>query len=139
MTSEPEEQAARFYDGAERRLMLIMPLLAVAAAAGLARAYGLRFGLGVMAGSIVAYANFYWLRRIVSGLADRATFQGRPSGAGILIKFLIRYALLALAAYAILSVSLVSLYGFLCGLFLPVAGIMVEAGYELYVSQRHGL
>jgi hypothetical protein len=136
-----EEQATtqeRFYDGAERRLLFTMPVIAALASLALGFAYGWRVGLGAALGCAVAYANFYWLRRIVSGLADRATQQGQPSGTGIVFKFFIRYALLGVAAYAIFTVSLVSLYGFLGGLFLPVAAILVEAGYEAYAALRGG-
>lgn len=136
-----EEQATtqeRFYDGAERRLLITMPVIAGLASLALGLAYGWRFGLGVALGCAVAYANFYWLRRIVSGLADRAAQQGQPSGTGIVFKFFIRYALLGVAAYAIFTFSLVSLYGFLGGLFLPVAAILVEAGYEAYAALRGG-
>jgi hypothetical protein len=136
-----EEQATtqeRFYDGAERRLLFTMPVIAALASLALGFAHGWRVGLGAALGCAVAYANFYWLRRIVSGLADRATQQGQPSGTGIVFKFFIRYALLGVAAYAIFTVSLVSLYGFLGGLFLPVAAILVEAGYEAYAALRGG-
>jgi len=136
-----EEQATtqeRFYDGAERRLLFTMPVIAALASLALGFAYGWRVGLGAALGCAVAYANFYWLKRIVAGLADRATQQGQPSGTGIVFKFFIRYALLGVAAYAIFTVSLVSLYGFLGGLFLPVAAILVEAGYEAYAALRGG-
>lgn len=137
-----DEQATpsqSFFDGAERRLLRIMPAIAVLASAALAGWGGWRAGLGLVVGCAVAYANFYWLKRIVAGMMDRATQQqGASSSAGIVFKFLIRYALLGIAAYVILSVSPASLYGFLGGLFLPVAAIVVEAGYEMYVAQRHG-
>lgn len=136
-----DEQATaqqNFYDGAERRLLITMPVIAALASPALGLAFGWRFGLGVALGCAVAYANFYWLKRIVSGLADRATQQGHPSGTGIVFKFFIRYALLGIGAYVIFSVSLVSLYGFLCGLFLPVAAILVEAVYEVQAALRGG-
>jgi hypothetical protein len=51
----------------------------------------------------------------------------------------LRYVLMGLAAYAILSVSPASLYGLLAGLFLPVGAIACEAGYEVYVAVARGL
>jgi len=40
--------------------------------------------------------------------------------------------LMAIAAFVILTVSRDSLYGFFAGLFLPVAAILCELGYEMY-------
>src|SRR5512146_3285687 len=82
---------------------------------------GWRFGIGVLLGCAIAWVNFYWLKQAVSALADRATRTGqRQSSGGVVAKFLLRYALIALAAYAIFRVSKDSLYGLLGGLFLTV-------------------
>jgi len=76
----------------------------------------------------------------VTALADRVTRTGKPqSGRGVVIRFLLRYLLMALAAYAIFSVSPASLYGLFAGLFLPVAGIACEAVYEIYVAYARGV
>jgi hypothetical protein len=53
-------------------------------------------------------------------------------------RFLVRYFLMAGAAYAIFSVSPASLYGLFAGLFLPVGGIACEAVYELYMALARG-
>jgi ATP synthase I subunit len=101
---------------------------------------GWRFGVGVLIGCALAWVNFYWLKQAVSALADRATRSGRPqSSGGVVAKFLLRYALIALAAYAIFRVSKDSLYGLLGGLFLTVAAILCEAACEAYVALRRGL
>jgi len=77
---------------------------------------------------------------VVAALADRATEAGRPqSSKGVVLRFLLRYVLMGLAAYAIFSVSPASLYGLFVGLFLPVAAIACEAAYETYVAVARGL
>ncbi len=102
--------------------------------------YGWRQALGMALGCAIAYVNFHWLKRVVNAMADRITSTAKPqSGRGIVLRFVLRYVLMGLAAYAILSVSPASLYGLLTGLFLPVAGIACEAGYELYVTVARGL
>jgi hypothetical protein len=63
----------------------------------------------------------------------------KPSSTGIVLRFLLRYVLMGLAAYAILAVSPASLNGLLAGLFLPVAGIACEAAYEAYVALARGI
>jgi hypothetical protein len=55
------------------------------------------------------------------------------------LRFLLRYLLMGLSAYAIFTVSRASLYGLLAGLFLPVAGIACEAAYEVYAALARGM
>ncbi len=103
-------------------------------------AYGWKVGAGLLLGSILAYANFHWLKQAVSALADRVTQSGRrESSRGIVARFLLRYFLIGLGAYAILKISVAALYGLLGGLFLTVAAVVCEAVYEAYVALRRGL
>lgn len=102
--------------------------------------YGAAICLGFACGCAVSYLNFVWLKRVISGLADRITRSGdRQSGKGIVLRFLLRYALMGIAAYVIFTVSPASLYGLFAGLFLPVAAIACEAAYEVYVAIVRGL
>lgn len=117
--------------------MLILALLAMAP-------LWIRFGpamcMGFALGCAVAYLNFVWLKRVISGLADRITQTGDSrSGKGIVLRFLLRYALMGIAAYVIFTVSPASVYGLFAGLFLPVAAIACEAAYEVYVALVRGL
>ena len=102
--------------------------------------FGWRTALGLACGCIVAYLNFHWLKRGVEGLADRIVEAGKSqSSKAIVLRFLLRYVLMGVAAYGILTVSPASLYGLLGGLFLPVAAIACEAAYEAYVALARGL
>jgi len=135
-----ETKSEAFYAGAITRI----PRFMLALAGGFTFAAWVRFGwhvaLGFACGCAIAYLNFYWLERVVSGLADRVTQTGeRQSSKGVVWRFLLRYFLMALAAYVIFSVSPASLYGLFAGLFLPVAGIACEAGYEIYAAFARGI
>ena len=102
--------------------------------------FGWRLALGFACGCGIAYLNFYWLKRVVGGMADRIAQTGKQeSGKGIVVRFLLRYFLMALGAYLILSVTPASLYGFLAGLSLVVAGIACEAAYEIYAALARGM
>ena len=128
-------QADAFYSGALDRISHFMLALALALALPALWKFGIRPTIGFVLGCAIAYLNFFWLKRVVSALADRATGTGTPqSSQGIVTRFLLRYILMAAAAYAILTVFPKSLNGLLVGLFLPVAGIACEAAYELYVA-----
>jgi small-conductance mechanosensitive channel len=117
-----------------------MVVIAIVFSAAAGVRFGWRIAAGFLCGCIIAYLNFHWLKRVVSALADRATQSGHAqSSAGVVMRFLLRYALMAVAAYVILTVSPVSIQGLFAGLFLPVAGIACEAAYELYAAVTRGL
>ena len=134
------DAAENFYSGALPRIQRCMGVLAIALPVLAWLRFGGRTAIGLACGCVVALLNFVWLKRGVEALADRVVGAGRPqSGKGIVARFLLRYVLMGLAAYGILTVSPASLYGLLIGLFLPVAAIACEAAYEAYVALARGL
>jgi len=139
--SQPDAgKSEAFYAGAVTRIPRFMIMLAILLTLGAVLRFGWRIALGFACGCAIAYLNFHWLERVVNALADRVTHTGQPqSGRGVVARFLLRYLLMALAAYAIFSVSPASLYGLFAGLFLPVAGIACEAAYEIYASYSRGV
>lgn len=132
--------AERFYSGALNRIRHFMAGIAPALIAATWWKLGPRPAAGLAFGCAIAYLNFYWLKRVISGFVDRAAgATTSQSGDGIVSRFLLRYVLMAVGAYVILTVSPASLNGLLAGLFLPVAGIACEAAYELYAALARGM
>jgi hypothetical protein len=139
-SSAPPEDADGFYAGALDRIRRFMMVLGVALTVAAVPKFGFRSALGFAVGCGIAYLNFYWLKRVIAGFVDRAAGAATSeSGQGIVSRFLLRYVLMALGAYAILTVSPASLKGLLAGLFLPVAAIACEAVYELYAALTRGV
>ncbi len=131
--------ADAFYAGALTRIRNFMLILAPTLSAGAWWKFGRFPALGFLAGCVIAYLNFHWLKSGVAGLADRVTDTGKSqSGKGIIARFLLRYVLLGVAAYGILTSFPASLRGLFAGLFLPVAAIACEALYELYAAVARG-
>ncbi len=128
-----------FYSGGASRIPRFMIVLGLAFTAAAWWKFGRSSALGFLAGSIIAFLNFHWLKSGVSGLADRVTNSGKPqSGKGIVARFLLRYVLMGAAAYVILTSFPASLRGLFAGLFLPVGAIACEAAYETYVAVSRG-
>ena len=99
--------------------------------------YGRMMALVFFLGSAIALINFYWLRRSIEAMGSRLESTGRsPSRAGIILRFLLRYLLIAAAAYAILKSTASSLNGLFFGLSLPVGAILIEAVYQLFEAFR---
>jgi hypothetical protein len=132
---QAESNSDRFYSGALDRIRTCMVVLGVVLSLGAWARFGRRPALGFLLGCVIAYLNFQWLKSGISGVADRVTNTGKSqSGKGIVLRFLLRYVLLGVAAYAILTSFPASLRGLFAGLFLPVAAIFCEAVYEGYVG-----
>ena len=133
--NQVETKAEAFYASAMTRIPRFMLALAGAFTFAAWVRYGWHIALGFACGCTIAYLNFYWLERVINGLANRVTQTGQSeSGRGVVLRFLLRYFLMAVGAYVIFSVSRASLYGLFAGLFLPVAGIACEAAYEFYAA-----
>jgi hypothetical protein len=133
------EAADEFYAGALARITRSMIILAILTAIAAWLRFGWRVGLGFICGCVIAYVNFHWLKRVVEALGERIAAAGKaPSQKGIVLRFVLRYLLMGLAAYAIFTVSRASLYGLFAGLFLPVAAILCEAAYEAYAALGRG-
>jgi hypothetical protein len=99
--------------------------------------YGWIGAIGFAVGAAVSYINFRSLTRGVEGLADRIVNRNsQEKGARIVLRFLVRYGLVAAAAYAIFRGSSLAFRGFLWGLCVPVAALMAEAVWEGYAAFR---
>lgn len=148
----PDPEAERFYSAATPRILRFMIWIALAVIA-VSLCINWHLAVGLCIGCAISFQNFRWLAQAVNALGDRiVNAQSRESGKRIVAKFMIRIALMLLAAYVIFKSSQVSprgvlsglflpsvLYGLLAGLFLPVAAIVCEAAYELFVATRRGL
>ena len=130
----------QFFDGALGRIERVMLLLWIGITIIFLVLLGWRLALGVAVGSGIAYLNFFWLKRMVTAVADRVTQSGHgESGTGVIIRFLLRYTLMGIAACVILGVSPASLKGLFAGLFLPIAAIACEAAYQAYAAVTKGV
>lgn len=133
------DTAEAFYSRVFRRIVLLMAVLALLLTPAVWIRFHGRTGLSFAAGALIAMLNFYWLALTVRALGARAEASGgRHGSAGVVARFILRYLLIALAAYVIFESS-DSLYGLFAGLSLPVAAIMMEAVLEIYNALRAGI
>jgi hypothetical protein len=133
-TSQSEEN---FFTSTYQRLVAIMLALALVSLPAVWIWYGRTMALVFFLGSAIGLVNFYWLRRSIEAMGARLESTARPpSRAGVIVRFLLRYLLIAAAAYAILKSTASSLNGLFLGLSLPVGAILIEAVYQLFAAFR---
>jgi len=141
MSSPPHPDASpefdSFYAHAIPRMLRTMLVVGVLLLGPVYWYYGWAGAIGVAAGSAVSYINFRTLVRGVEALGDRIVNQrSTERGWAVVARFLVRYGLVGIGAYAIFKSSGLAFCGFLWGLSLPVAAMMAEAGVEAYVAFR---
>jgi len=130
-----EEQRAHAPQRIERLLLVLGAVLAIA----LLAAFSWKDSLGAVIGIGAAWINFRWMRTSVSGIVNKLAQvpDSHGSTALLTLKFLLRYAVLVAAVYATLKGSVASVLGVFAGLLMIVPALMIEAGYEFYLSQQH--
>ena len=133
MTTELDQS---FVENAIRRIFRLLVALTVAGCAAEWIANGWQWGLGFLVGAAAAFINFRLLKRLVYALGQAAgNSPGHPKMRFAVILGL-RYLLLGLAGYAILSYSELSLAAALTGLFVPVAAVIIEIVFELVYARN---
>ena len=116
------------------RNMMLLSILLLAPAFWFYRWPG---SIGFAFGAAVSYVNFRSLTRGVEGLTDRIVNRNsREKGGRIILRFLVRYGLVGAVAYAIFKGSSLAFRGFLWGLCVPAAALMVETVWEGYTAFR---
>lgn len=136
---QPTEVAEQFYARAVRRIVRILLVVGALCVPLVWWKYGAALAVGFVAGGLMSWLNFAWLARGVEGLAARiVNDESRERGGAVVVRFVMRYALVGIVAYAIFKGSSQAFRGLLFGLCLPVAGMLGEAVYEAYGAFRRG-
>jgi hypothetical protein len=127
-----------FYTAAERRIEYLTIAIGAVATIGSAIIWGWRVSAGIASGAILSWINYRWLKQGVSTLARLSTAQAGTEKArvppSVYLKFLGRYALLIVAAYAILRGFKLPAASLLAGLFAVIAAVLVELIGQLFRS-----
>lgn len=130
--AQPEEA---FYSEVYRRLLTIMVALGVAGTITAGLWYSLLMAATFLTGSVIAVLNFHWLKHTIEAIGGHPASRAR-SAWGVVLRFLLRYILIAVAAYVILKSNTSIAYGFFAGLAIVAGAIVIEATYETYRALR---
>ena len=126
-----------FYTAAERRIEYLTIAIGALATIASAIIWGWRVSAGVASGAILSWINYRWLKQGVATLARISTAQAGAKvrvPPSVYLKFLGRYALLIVAAYAILRGFKLPAASLLAGFFAVIAAVLVELIGQLFRS-----
>ncbi|HEU4387322.1 MAG TPA: ATP synthase subunit I [Blastocatellia bacterium] len=119
-------QAASEPAAVQRRVWRNLAIVGVGAVAAAFAFAELRFALGIALGVVLALFNFWWLQTSVLGALTTGTGK-TPSGT--ILKFVVRWIVVGIAAYAAYATGYFDPIGIILGLTIPAAAVIVEAGY----------
>ena len=115
--------------GLDRRLWKISVALGIPTCLAALILGGLDSGLGFLAGAVLSWINFRWLKQGVDHLLE-STRQTQPlprrTVRTAIFKYFLRYALIGLSLYATFRIDILEVFGFFSGLLLVVAAVLVE-------------
>jgi hypothetical protein len=84
----------------------------------------LRWALGFSLGAALGILNYYWLHDGITGLFDAGTVRVPKR---VVVKFALRYPLAFLGIYLFYKTGWLPFAEILAGMFVPVAGVLLEA------------
>ncbi len=136
----PRPEAQQFYDGALLRIRRFMLGLSGLGALLCGWFFGWAGILGFLVGAGISYFNHRSLEQMVDALGERVTTgKSKERGGFLVLRALLRYVSIGVAAYAIFKISRAGLFGFLSGVCLPIVAVACETGVELFIGLRHEL
>jgi hypothetical protein len=93
----------------------------------------LKFMLGLVLGGALALLNYKWLHSSLRAVLAAGSQKAPP---GTLIKFVVRWLVIAAVAWAANKTGYFDAVAILAGLFAPAVAVMIEAAYATYKSVR---
>ena len=113
-----------------RRLLIEMAvLIALGSIAGFVFG-GTRFGFGVLFGGLLAFLNYYWLKRSTAAIFEKA-FAG-STGSFVSLRFISRYVVLGLVILAIYFSGMVPVTAVIAGLSAFAIAVVVDGFISIF-------
>ena len=112
------------------RILVILAILSIGGSIAGAALVSARFGLSVLIGCVLAFANYYWLQRSLKKIFAMASEDRRPSflGAG----YFVRYLVLGTVVAFFYVLDLVPISGILVGMAGFGFAILVEGFIRVF-------
>lgn len=114
----------------ERRLLWWMIAVGVAASVATAALFRATFAAGVALGAAISVSGYFWLMEAASNALSGSDTQRTK---GLVIKLILRYPILLGVLYLFYRTKWLPTGAVLAGLFVPLAGGVVECLYQVRV------
>jgi hypothetical protein len=117
------------FEGLDRRLNRSSLIITVVSVPLAFFFYSAKAALSVAAGAVLSYINFHWLKQAIDFIVLQGA-EGRGAR-GVFVRFVGRYALIAVFLYVTIRSSALQLVFVFAGLLTYVAAILIECFSEV--------
>jgi hypothetical protein len=117
------------FEGLDRRLNRYSLIVASIAVPVVFAVFSAKAALSVAAGGVLSYINFHWLKQAIDFIVRQGA-QGRGAP-GVSLRFIGRYALIAVFLYVTIRSSALQLIFVFAGLLIYVVAILIECFSEV--------
>ena len=117
-----------------RRILYEMAgVITLGAIAGFAF-FSVKAGFGVLMGGILAFANYFWQRRSLKAIFDRAILG--KSSRFLALRYILRYVVLGVALAIIYLTQTVSIYAVIFGLGSFAIAVVIEGFTSIFFDSN---
>lgn len=102
------------FPDSHRRILGLMAVLGIAGAAAGGIAVSARFGIGILVGVVLAFGNYYWLKRSLKRVFDDAADGEKPKISAL--RYLARYLTFGILIAAIYASEVLPIVAVILGL-----------------------
>jgi hypothetical protein len=124
------DQAENIRPVSHERILLIMAILGLAGGIAGFAADSLRFGLGILVGTALAFLNYYWLKsslRKIFAAAESGERQRMLAG-----KYFLRYVVLAIVVAVVYAADLLPIVALILGLGAFAFAVVIEGLIRIF-------
>ena len=115
-----------------RRILILMAILGIAGSIAGTVLFDLRTGLGVLLGTALAFASYYWLKHSLRKVFDTTAEGERPRLS--VIKYIARYFTLGFAIALIYATGVVPIIAVLLGMAGFGFAVMADGLIQIFTS-----
>ncbi len=134
MSDQPEREVSQeaVPPVTNSRILIILALLGIAGTLFCSFYFSIRFGVGVFFGTVVAFANYYWLQHTLQSIFSTVADGEKPRFS--LLKFLGRYLALGVLIAIVYITKAVPIEAFIFGAASIAFAVMIEGFVRIFTS-----
>lgn len=117
------------------RILAIMAVLSLLGTISGFAFVSAKFGLGVLAGSILAFVNYYWLKVSLKKVFDGAAAEGEKPRLSAL-RYFMRYAILAGVVAALYATGAVEIMALILGMAGFGFAVVIEGFIRIFAGSK---
>lgn len=130
--TEPVATEQTVAEMSHRRILILMAVLVVLGSlAGFAMISG-RFGLGILTGGLLAFASYYWLKRSLKVIFEKAKEGGKPRL--FAFSYIARYLVFGFVVGMIYLSQAIPIAAVIAGLGSFAIAVVIEGILRIYTS-----